>query len=257
MAIRNQELTVNFLVWDTNANKGKVGDTGNITLKIARDGVAQTVGPNRVSEMDSADMPGIYKITLNAQEMDGDFICVSGKSSSLDVVVYPAFIQTERGDLSSITGLLNQIIGAISVIPNNIATKADVDAVSTTVTQLAGTVNTMVNNGVKLNNDGKTDAQNAAAAAIANGVKLNNDGKADVQTAAVAGIEGITLQELNNVPNAAPSLLQAITLQYMVLRNKTVNTQTSTVIYKKGGQQILSSALLDDDKGVFTRGELS
>jgi hypothetical protein len=192
-------------------------------------------------------MPGIYKVTLSAQEMNGDFICVSGVSGSAGVVVYPAFIQTERGDLNAITALINQVIGAI---PEDIAGKADVLEISGAVNALSSAVNNILGMIQSL-----SQSVDAVSAAVNNGVKLNGEGKNAVKEQVKDGFGEITLTELDSVPDAAnPLLAQALMLQYMALRNKSQNSAREVVIYKSGDEpQPLARAALNDVDNVFTR----
>jgi len=275
MAIKGKQLTVNFLVWDTVNNCGKTGDANNITLRIIRDGTVLTVNAGRVSHVNSSSTPGIYQITLTAQEMSGDFICVSGISSTAGVVVYPAFVQTERGDLEEIKNLL----GNIPVIPDNIATKADVTAVSNAVAQLAVTVNAV---SVMIQNfsqsmaevPGKVNAIDTALNQqggvsdsignilsgvnnINNGVKLNSNGKDDVEDAVKTGIAKVKLSEPGEIPCAInPAMTDALMLLYMALRNKSENTKTDAKIFKSNNRDVFAAYALDDINDKFTKSEL-
>jgi len=88
MAVSGVAVTVEFLVWDTDANAGKTGDSENLTLRIVADGAAATPG-NSPAEIDATNLPGVYKLTLTAAENSGAAMCLAGKSGTADVVVIP------------------------------------------------------------------------------------------------------------------------------------------------------------------------
>lgn len=96
MAIKNQALTVCYVAWDTSANAGKTGDVANHTLKVITDGAAATPS-NSPAEIDATNAPGVYKIALTADEMNGDAVTLAGKSSIASIVIIPVQVATERG----------------------------------------------------------------------------------------------------------------------------------------------------------------
>jgi hypothetical protein len=95
MPIKNEASTINFMVWDTDANTPKTGDSANIALRIIKDGGASAAVAGSITEPDATNMPGIYEVPLSATETNATMLCVAGKSSTSDVVVYPQFITTE------------------------------------------------------------------------------------------------------------------------------------------------------------------
>ena len=101
MALYGLSFTPTFHVWDTANNEDKTGDAANLTIYLIQDGTA-VAASGSPAEVDSANCPGIYKITLTAAEMSYNHITVCGKSSTADVVVIPAFIQTDRNYLNLI-----------------------------------------------------------------------------------------------------------------------------------------------------------
>ncbi|MDR0307636.1 MAG: hypothetical protein LBI42_12480 [Chitinispirillales bacterium] len=246
MAIRNQELTVNFLVWDTENNCGKTGDAANITLKIIKDGAVFNVNAGRVTEVSAANTPGIYQIILTASEMDANFICVSGVSSSNKVVVYPAFIQTESGELVEIKNMLHQIK---NIMPggtsNQFATKQDVEnAVNMILSQVS---------------ECKCATENVESnvnAMFQGGVIIKNTFKSDFENWVSDGVKQTRFNELTDLPTKDPTLEQAIMLSYMKARNKTVNNERELVIYRCGESKAVFKAELSDNGSVFTKSEL-
>lgn len=97
MAIKNQALVVVFQVWDTSTDSPKTGDNNNLTLRLVQDGSIVTP-TNSSSEISSTYLPGLYKITLTASEMNYSSITLGGKSTTLNVIVYPVNIITEIGN---------------------------------------------------------------------------------------------------------------------------------------------------------------
>jgi len=251
MAIRNKELTVSFLVWDTENNRGKTGDTNNITLRIIKDGGAAAAVTNSVAEVNAADMPGVYRVALTAAEMNADFVCVSGKSVSANTVVYPAFIQTEQGDLKGIVDLLNEIKNAIPADLSDFVTKTDLeDAVTAIRNDIAGV-------------SGQCDCIDGKASTIAeiknnvdnicnSGVKLNTNGKQDVVTNVHKAITEESLAELTALPGADPTLAQAVMLSYMALRNRTENSSDIARLFNSN-DVALATADVRDNGTVFTK----
>ena len=262
MAIRKQSLTVNFLVWDTENNCGKTGVASSIELKIVKNGATPEDTENNAAEVNQSSMPGIYQIELTADEMDGDFICVSGVVSGAQntgVVVYPAFIQTESNMLNDILSRIGEMesqIDAIPPIPDNIASTGDIDnakqAIIEAITQSEDRVTAAINQ----SGNGITTAIADLQGTINSGVKLNQGGVADVKTGALAALRDHVLTEPASMPGQAPKLDEAIMVLYMALRNKTDNSSTLMRIFRNNGQSF-ASADLTDDAGVFTKDVLS
>lgn len=100
MALKNVTLTVEFMAWDTANSAGKTGDSGNFTLKVIKDGTSGAA-TNAAAEIDATNCPGLYKIVLTATEMNGNCICLHGKSSTANVVIIPVQITTDQGTLDA------------------------------------------------------------------------------------------------------------------------------------------------------------
>lgn len=109
MPIKNQSITINFVVWDTSANTGKTGDAANLTLKIIQDGTAASP-TNSPTEIDATNAPGIYKITLTAGEMNYNSVTLAGVSSTANCVVLPVNMITDRGNIATIDGIVDSIL---------------------------------------------------------------------------------------------------------------------------------------------------
>lgn len=97
MALKNQQLIVFYTAWDTFLNTPKTGDVANHTLRLVKDGGTPDALTNSPAEVDSTNMPGVYKVTLTAAEMNYASIALSGKSSTANVSIMPQYIVTEGG----------------------------------------------------------------------------------------------------------------------------------------------------------------
>lgn len=96
MATRNVSMTVTFVAWDTSANTGKIDDQSNIAVKWIKDGTVETLDTNTVTQVDSTNCPGIYKVTISAAEANCNIGTLAGKSTTSNIVVLPITIQFER-----------------------------------------------------------------------------------------------------------------------------------------------------------------
>ena len=132
MATRNVSMTVTFVAWDTGNNVGKTGDNGNLTLRWIKDGSA-SAPTNSSSEVDSTNVPGVYKITLTATETDCNIGTLAGKSSTSDIVVLPITIQFER--LPDADPAAN---GGLPTVDANNHINGVQDTLSVNVTQIEG-----------------------------------------------------------------------------------------------------------------------
>ena len=294
MAIRGKPLKVNFLVWDTENNCGKTGVASSITLRYVKDSGPPSPVSNTVSEVDPVNMKGIYRVTLDANEMDGDFICVSGVVSGAQntgVVVYPAFIQTESGELGKIYALLDDIKNTMPTDLSNLATKTDLDtaeneikesanarftAIETQLTDIQGAIPAdLADIATKTDLDAVKTSITAMSSEITQikskvtdtdalikeydnfGVKLNDIGIGNVAQGAADFANSTPFAELPaGAPAAAPTLSQAVMLLYMALRNKTENSQSIMKIFNSSGAPI-AAANLQDINSVFTKSQLS
>jgi hypothetical protein len=95
MASRGQSLTIAYVAWDTFSNAGKTGDGGNHTLRWIKDGTPAAPA-NSPSEVDPANAPGVYKITLTAGECTCDVGVLAGKSSTGSVAIIPVVVTFEQ-----------------------------------------------------------------------------------------------------------------------------------------------------------------
>jgi len=89
MPFINTAVTVSLVCWDTVNNVGKTGDASNITLRGVRDGTLFTPSDPSITQVDSTNLPGVYKASLTASENNGTFLTLGGKSSSTGCVIIP------------------------------------------------------------------------------------------------------------------------------------------------------------------------
>ena len=89
MPFINTAVTVSLVCWDTVNNVGKKGDASNITLRGVRDGTLFTPSDPSITQVDSTNLPGVYKASLTASENNGTFLTLGGKSSSTGCVIIP------------------------------------------------------------------------------------------------------------------------------------------------------------------------
>jgi hypothetical protein len=95
MPSRGQTLTVSFVAWDNTANVGKTGDVANFTLKWIKDGTP-AAPTNPATEVDAANAPGLYKLTLTGTECTCDFGTLAGKSSTSGIAILPISVSFEQ-----------------------------------------------------------------------------------------------------------------------------------------------------------------
>ena len=95
MASKGQSLTVQYVAWDTSANAGKTGDVANHTLRWVKDGTSAEPD-NSPAEVDAVNAPGVYRITLTAEECDCWVGTLCGKSSTANVSIMPLTVTFEQ-----------------------------------------------------------------------------------------------------------------------------------------------------------------
>lgn len=109
MAQRAVGMTVEFLAWDTVANAPKTGDSANITPRWTKDGTIAALGTTTVTELDSTNAPGQYKVTLSSTETDCYVGTLHGKSATSGVYVMPVeigFVYTPNAAPGAANGML-------------------------------------------------------------------------------------------------------------------------------------------------------
>lgn len=91
---RGTACNVCYVAFDYSLNRGRTGDAPNHTLKLIRDG-SEFSPTNSPTEVDATNCPGLYQLSLTANEMDSTIIEIAGKSSSSDVSIIPTKLITD------------------------------------------------------------------------------------------------------------------------------------------------------------------
>lgn len=121
MAIKNAALIAYVGIWDTLNQVWKTGATGVALFKVI-DGTASACN-NAEAEVDTTNLPGIWKVSLDADEVNGNSIFVGGTTTSTNCVVLPMGFTTDQGELATIKGHVDSVEGTLATIA------ADVDNV--------------------------------------------------------------------------------------------------------------------------------
>jgi len=207
----NTAVTVSFVCWDTVNNVGKTGDASNITLRGVRDGTLFTPSDPSITQVDSTNLPGVYKASLTASENNGTLLTLGGKSSSTGCVIIPVSWSNE------LTGDAFARLGA----PAGASVSADIAAVkSDTGATLADTneLQTDLTNGGRLDllvDDikAKTDNLPASPAAVGSAMTLTSAydaAKSAASQASVTTINGIVDDILVDTGTTLPATLTAL-----------------------------------------------
>lgn len=211
MPFINTAVTVSLVCWDTVNNVGKTGDASNITLRGVRDGTLFTPSAPSITQVDSTNLPGVYKASLTASENNGTLLTLGGKSSSTGCVIIPVSWSNE------LTGDAFARLGA----PAGASVSADIAAVkSDTGATLADTneLQTDLTNGGRLDllvDDikAKTDNLPASPAAVGSAMTLTSAydaAKSAASQASVNTIDGIVDDILVDTGTTLPATLTAL-----------------------------------------------
>ena len=110
MAIKAQPLTITLTAIDSATGKRKSGDSANITPYLIKDGTAGARhDATAVSEPDSTNCPGDYKIVLDSTDTNANSITVTGKSATAGIEIIPVKIVTEQGKIATLDGLIKDV----------------------------------------------------------------------------------------------------------------------------------------------------
>jgi len=207
----NTAVTVSFVCWDTVNNVGKTGDASNITLRGVRDGTLFTPSEPSITQVDSTNLPGVYKASLTASENNGTLLTLGGKSSSTGCVIIPVSWSNElTGDAFA---RLGEPAGA-SVSADIAAVKSDTGATLADTNELQ----TDLTNGGRLDllvDDikAKTDNLPASPAAVGSAMTLTSAydaAKSAASQASVTTINGIVDDILVDTGTTLPATLTAL-----------------------------------------------
>ena len=89
MSYKNTATVVCIRAIDTVTGLGKTGDGGNFTIRGVGDGAEYTPGTPAIAEIDATNLPGIYSISLSTSENNYTRNLVSGKSSTVGIILIP------------------------------------------------------------------------------------------------------------------------------------------------------------------------
>lgn len=78
---------------DISTKTPKTGDSSNIVCKISIDGATAVTTSNSVSEFDSTEAPGFYRINLTQAETNGNTLLITSVSSTPYVVISPLMVE--------------------------------------------------------------------------------------------------------------------------------------------------------------------
>ena len=106
---KNTAVVVTILAWDTILNVGKTG-LADITLRGVGDGTEYAPAGSAV-EVDAANLPGVYSVSLTAAENNYNSNCIGGKSATANISIIPFswinedvdFSATEKASLNAAT----------------------------------------------------------------------------------------------------------------------------------------------------------
>ncbi len=147
MAIKNQSVVVEYIAWDISANNYKTGDVANHTIYNTLDGIASAAS-NSPAEVDATNRPGLYRITLDADETNGNSYGWGGKSATANIVLFGFFALTERGTVASLgtqvtsVGTLTTSVGVAVASSETILSTANT-SVGTLVTSVGTQTNSV------------------------------------------------------------------------------------------------------------------
>ncbi len=189
MPFINTAVTVNIVCWDTANNAGKTGDASNITVRGVRDGTLFTPSDPSITQVDSTNLPGVYKVSLTAGENNGTFLTLGGKSSSTGCVIIPVSWSNE------LTGDAFARLGA----PAGASVSADIAAVKSETAAIVTDTNelqTDLANGGRLDLlvdaiKAKTDNLPASPAAVGSAMTLTSAYDAAKTAASQASVNTI------------------------------------------------------------------
>lgn len=106
--IASQKISV--YAHDTISDQPKIGDAGNITVQISKDGGATAASTNSVAELDSTDAPGIYMLSLIQAETNADLMVISAISSTAGIQLVPIMIFTKVVTADIVSAILAGVI---------------------------------------------------------------------------------------------------------------------------------------------------
>ena len=95
MLVKGTAFTISFYCYQRATGEGATGKAATLSSYISKDGGAPAATTNSPAEVDATNQPGIYSLSLTAQETNADNIVITTQSSQSGVEAQPIFITTE------------------------------------------------------------------------------------------------------------------------------------------------------------------
>lgn len=251
--IKNQSAVIPFFVYNPTSGAGVTGVSSTLTVKISKDGGALATTENTPTELDSANAPGRYNITLTDSEMNADairLIISHSTAKATDVVITTETASSFPSASTIATALLNTVLStynttgtvgkklldiptATYTIPNDYALASSVTALSTKV----DTVDSVVD-AIKSKTDNLPSSPSATGAAMTltsttvDSIRASLASSSDVLSLS-SNISAI-LTSTNRIPQspaASSDIPSAISIADSVLSRNVINIETSAGKY--------------------------
>lgn len=88
MPVKGEATTVFYEAINTETGEARTGDSANHSLRVINDGTPSTIAASP-AEIDATNAPGMYRITIAANENTGVMTGVVGKSSTANTKLSP------------------------------------------------------------------------------------------------------------------------------------------------------------------------
>lgn len=237
MATRGIAHTIQFVAWDTSANSGKTGDGANFTMRWVKDGTSSALTTTTVTEIDSTNCPGLYKVSISSTEADCNIGTLAGKSSTADISIMPVTIQFERlpdaaaGAASGVAivgsamtlasgAIVSGTFGAGAITAASIAADAITDAKvasDVTIASVTGSVGSIAAGGISA-------ASFAAGAIDASAIAADAIGASELAADAIMEIQaGLSTLDAAGVRTAVGLAAANLDMQLSGISTKTTN----------------------------------
>jgi hypothetical protein len=130
-----QQVTIQYVAWNTSTNAGQTGDSGNHTLRWIKDGTEDTTTIPSATEIDSTNAPGVYKATITATQAQCQVGTLAGKSSTSNVAILPVTVTFENLPTAA-----PGASGGVPTLNSALNVPADVQTIKTQTVTCSGAV---------------------------------------------------------------------------------------------------------------------
>jgi hypothetical protein len=125
MATRALQQVLTYIAWNTSTNVYVTGDVANHTVSWEKDGT-RAATTNGAAEVDSVNLPGLYKVTMTSTETDCIEGVLGGKSSTANVILVPTmasfnYLNTSAPVTAGIPDVNVQTIAGNSTAASNVS----------------------------------------------------------------------------------------------------------------------------------------